>query len=142
MSWLPKRDKLDPVQAAAIDFAVAQEGNFYIKGERHGAFGGHSEPDGGADAVDDAAGGEKVRGGDVVRAEAEALPVGVDERGQAVESVLCPGDEFHFAVHYTKFGRPMGTGAVRFLTSRRTKGKAGASGWSGVRVDKARRIMI
>ena len=25
MSWLPKRDKLDPVQAAAIDFAVAQE---------------------------------------------------------------------------------------------------------------------
>ena len=33
MSWLPKRDKLDPVQASAIDFAVAQEGNFYIKGE-------------------------------------------------------------------------------------------------------------
>ena len=33
MSWLPKRDELDPVQAAAIDFAVAQEGNFYIKGE-------------------------------------------------------------------------------------------------------------
>ena len=33
MSWLPKRDKLDPVQAAAIDFAVAQDGNFYIKGE-------------------------------------------------------------------------------------------------------------
>ena len=33
MSWLPKRDKLNPVQAAAIDFAVAQEGNFYIKGE-------------------------------------------------------------------------------------------------------------
>ena len=26
MSWLPERDKLDPVQAAAIDFAVAQEG--------------------------------------------------------------------------------------------------------------------
>ena len=26
MSWLPKRDKLDPVQASAIDFAVAQEG--------------------------------------------------------------------------------------------------------------------
>ena len=23
MSWLPKRDKLDPVQASAIDFAVA-----------------------------------------------------------------------------------------------------------------------
>ena len=33
MSWLPKRDKLDPVQASAIDFAVAQEGNFSIKGE-------------------------------------------------------------------------------------------------------------
>ena len=33
MSWLSKREKLDPVQAAAIDFAVAQEGNFYIKGE-------------------------------------------------------------------------------------------------------------
>ena len=33
MSWLPKRDKLDPVQASAVDFAVAQEGNFSIKGE-------------------------------------------------------------------------------------------------------------
>ena len=33
MSWLPKRDKLDPVQASSIDFVVAQEGNFYIKGE-------------------------------------------------------------------------------------------------------------
>ena len=33
MSWLPKRDKLDPVQASAIDFVLAQEGNFYIKGE-------------------------------------------------------------------------------------------------------------
>ena len=33
MSWLPKREKLDPVQASAIDFVVAQEGNFYIKGE-------------------------------------------------------------------------------------------------------------
>ena len=33
MSGLPKRDKLDPVQASAIDFAVAQEGSFYIKGE-------------------------------------------------------------------------------------------------------------
>ena len=33
MSCLPKRDKLDPVQASAVDFAVAQEGNFYIKGE-------------------------------------------------------------------------------------------------------------
>ena len=33
MSWLPKRDKFDPVQASAVDFALAQEGNFYIKGE-------------------------------------------------------------------------------------------------------------
>ena len=33
MSWLPKRDKLDPVQASVIDFAVAQEGNFYNKDE-------------------------------------------------------------------------------------------------------------
>ena len=33
MSWLPKRDKLDPVQASARDFAVVQEGDFYIKGE-------------------------------------------------------------------------------------------------------------
>ena len=33
MSWLPKRDKLDPVQASAIDFVVVQEGNFSIKGE-------------------------------------------------------------------------------------------------------------
>lgn len=32
MSWLPKRVKLDPVQAVG-DFAVAQEGNSYIKGE-------------------------------------------------------------------------------------------------------------
>ena len=24
MSWLPKRDKLDPVQASAADFVVAQ----------------------------------------------------------------------------------------------------------------------
>ena len=33
MIWLPKRGKLDPVLASAIDFAVAQEGNFSIKGE-------------------------------------------------------------------------------------------------------------
>ena len=33
MSCLPKRDKLDPVQASAVDFAVAQEGNFSVKGE-------------------------------------------------------------------------------------------------------------
>ena len=31
MSWVPKRNKLDPVQASAIGFAVAQEGNFYIR---------------------------------------------------------------------------------------------------------------
>ena len=31
MSWLPKRDKLDPVQASAIGYAGAQEGNFYIR---------------------------------------------------------------------------------------------------------------
>ena len=30
MSWLPKRDKLDPVQASAIDFAVAQEGKMKV----------------------------------------------------------------------------------------------------------------
>ena len=33
MRWLPKREKLDPVQASAVDFAVAQEGNFSVKGE-------------------------------------------------------------------------------------------------------------
>ena len=33
MSWLPKREKLDPKQASAIDFAVAQGGNFYVSGE-------------------------------------------------------------------------------------------------------------
>ena len=33
MSWLPKRDKLDLVQAAAMDLAMAQEGNSCIKGE-------------------------------------------------------------------------------------------------------------
>ena len=33
MSWLPKSEKLDPVQASAIDFTVAQAGNFSIKGE-------------------------------------------------------------------------------------------------------------
>lgn len=26
MSWLPKREKLDPVQVSAIDFVVAKEG--------------------------------------------------------------------------------------------------------------------
>ncbi len=34
------------------------------------------------------------------------MHVRVDERGQAVESVLCSGYEFHGAVHYTKFGSP------------------------------------
>ena len=33
MSWLPKREKLDPKQASAIDFAVAQDGNFYVSGK-------------------------------------------------------------------------------------------------------------
>ena len=33
MSWLSKREKLDPKQASAIDFAVAQEGSFYVSGE-------------------------------------------------------------------------------------------------------------
>ena len=33
MSGLPKRDKIDPAQTSAIDFAVAQDGNFYISGE-------------------------------------------------------------------------------------------------------------
>jgi len=33
MSWLPDRDKLDPAQTSAIDFVVAQEGNFFVKGE-------------------------------------------------------------------------------------------------------------
>lgn len=33
MSWQPKRDKLDLVQASAIDFTVARKWNFYIKGE-------------------------------------------------------------------------------------------------------------
>lgn len=31
MSWLPKRDELDSNQVA-IDFSVAQEGNFSIQG--------------------------------------------------------------------------------------------------------------
>ena len=33
MSWLPKSVKLDPKQASAIDFAVAQDGNFSVSGE-------------------------------------------------------------------------------------------------------------
>ena len=33
MSWRPKREKLDPNQASATDFAVLQDGNFYVSGE-------------------------------------------------------------------------------------------------------------
>ncbi len=33
MSWLPKGEELDPKQASAADFAVAQSGNFYVSGE-------------------------------------------------------------------------------------------------------------
>ena len=33
MSWLSKRDKLDPVQSSAIDLVAAQKGNFYVSGE-------------------------------------------------------------------------------------------------------------
>ena len=33
MSWLPKREKIDSEQASTIDFAVAQDGNFYVSGE-------------------------------------------------------------------------------------------------------------
>ena len=29
---MPKREKLNPRQASAIDFAVAQDGNFYVSG--------------------------------------------------------------------------------------------------------------
>ena len=32
MSWLPKREKLDPKQASASDFAVAQSGSFPVSG--------------------------------------------------------------------------------------------------------------
>ena len=30
MSWFPKREKLNPKQASAIDFAVAQGGNYSV----------------------------------------------------------------------------------------------------------------
>ena len=33
MSCLPKTEKLDPKRASAIDFAVVQDGNFYVSGE-------------------------------------------------------------------------------------------------------------
>jgi len=33
MSWLPKREKLDPKLVSAIDFAVARDGNFYVSVE-------------------------------------------------------------------------------------------------------------
>ena len=32
MGWLPKRDKFDPVQSSAVDFAVAQEGELLHQG--------------------------------------------------------------------------------------------------------------
>ena len=32
MSWLPKGEELDPKQASAVDFAVAQSGNFSVSG--------------------------------------------------------------------------------------------------------------
>ena len=32
MSWLPKGEELDPKQASAADFAVAQSGNFSVSG--------------------------------------------------------------------------------------------------------------
>ena len=40
MSWLPKRDKFDPVQASAIDFAVAQEGKKKVEKVGGGAVAG------------------------------------------------------------------------------------------------------
>lgn len=33
MSCLPKTEKLDPKRASAIDFAVVQDGDFYVSGE-------------------------------------------------------------------------------------------------------------
>ena len=33
MSCLPKREKLDPKRASAIDFDMAQDGNFDVSGE-------------------------------------------------------------------------------------------------------------
>lgn len=30
---MPKTEKLDPKRASAIDFAVVQDGNFYVSGE-------------------------------------------------------------------------------------------------------------
>ena len=40
MSWLPKRDKLDPVQASAVNFAVAQEGKKKVEKVGGGAVAG------------------------------------------------------------------------------------------------------
>ena len=31
MSWSPKREKLDPKQSSAIDFAVVQDGNWFAQ---------------------------------------------------------------------------------------------------------------
>lgn len=33
MIWSSKRENLNPKQTSAIDFAVAQDGNFYVSGE-------------------------------------------------------------------------------------------------------------
>jgi len=33
MGWLPERDKLDKQQNSTVDFVVAYDGNFFIKGE-------------------------------------------------------------------------------------------------------------
>ena len=33
MNWFPKREKIDPKLVSAIDFAMAQDGNFYVSGE-------------------------------------------------------------------------------------------------------------
>ena len=40
MSRLPKRDKLDPVQASAVDFVVAQEGKKKVEKVGGGAVAG------------------------------------------------------------------------------------------------------
>ena len=43
MSRLPKRDKLDPVQASAVDFVVAQEGKKKVEKVGGGAVTGTGE---------------------------------------------------------------------------------------------------
>lgn len=34
MSWLPKREELDPKQVSAVGFDVAQEGRLYVSGAK------------------------------------------------------------------------------------------------------------